>query len=373
MLAFFPWLKLNEPLKIESYQLLPYIRGKAPSIDDLSLQQLLDDVLEGYRITAETPINQATILQFDNEIVSDIDEQRQNDLFMFAELLSVAGLSCRKFFQGGGANYWNRDHFRLILQNLPDKQYKGTAIVTRRRDGRTLNGVSKKAFLKIQPAHISSLSTKIDKGLLESLLKAQDKDIWSQIIESIVYFNMTNTDSSDSLEQSEAVFLIGAFERLLGCKSGNEKDLVEKFVSSIILSEELPPEYCQLCEKSDERVKNAKSLRELWIKDYFRSRGHWAHGKVELKYPAIWSMKNHLLLGSYLFPLLLKSYLSKQSLYTLTDNDQEAIELFEELASIDHFTEEAKDPNRPPKYPWNTVFSKTNNRRLAKILHKSYS
>ena len=72
-------------------------------------------------------------------------------------------------------------------------------------------------------------------------------------------------------------------------------------------------------------------------------------------------MQEHLLLGSYIFPLLVKCKLSRAGLYTLTDRDQDDIDVFERLACVELFPQVSDDPTNAEdesrEFSWNEVRS----------------
>ena len=72
-----------------------------------------------------------------------------------------------------------------------------------------------------------------------------------------------------------------------------------------------------------------KSVREIWIRDLFRLRGHLAHGKIIKDFTLGWSINEHLVLGSFIFPLVAKLLLSKRNIYNLSKNDSLYIDVFE--------------------------------------------
>ena len=90
----------------------------------------------------------------------------------------------------------------------------------------------------------------------------------------------------------------------------------------------------------------------MWIRDFYRLRGDLAHGKVESKYPAIWTLRDHLLHASYVFPLVLKCKLTEGNFYNLTEDDQFHIDIFESLVCEEHF----KPQDMELEHPWDKVF-----------------
>jgi len=214
MLAFFPWLKLKDTITVENYTLVPYRRNSAPTGQSTDLQGILDAVTEAYKMQPDAPIDQATIIQVDQgNLIRDLNGEERGSIFVFSELLALAGLSCRIFFNSW--YYWNRDSFRVIIQSF-QIPYEGSAIQSRRRDGSTTNYEPKESLHIQKPEHVSlNANIQVDQPLLQALLKAEDSEIWGRISESIVNFNLANTDNMEMAEQIEGVLLIGALDNTL--------------------------------------------------------------------------------------------------------------------------------------------------------------
>lgn len=370
MLVFFPWLRLKKPVIAGGFTLVPYERGRIPAGPGSVLQNTLDAVTAPYLSQPEQPIQYATLVQVDQEAFTyDLDEDQRGAIFVLSELLAVCGLSCRKYFQIGGLGYWNRDNFRLVVQAFADPQ-AGVAMTTRRRDGSTTGYWSKEYYRVQRPEHVFLNSiVHIDERLLEALLRARDAATWDRFWEPIVSFNLANTDNMDMAGEVEAVLLSGAFERLLECNRGKEDDLAECFTPALVPTDDLAPSVGGRLSSPDitNRFKKSTTIRDIWIRDFFRLRGNLAHGKVASRYRAVWSLRDHLLLASFAFPLLLKSVLAKEHLYTLSEADQFQIDMFELLACEEHFVPVA-NRHDPDAYPWNQVFERAMKEREQKHL-----
>jgi hypothetical protein len=370
-LVFFPWLGLTNVIKAGDFSLIPFERGKKPGGPGTALQKSLDKVTEPYIIPSNNPISYAAIVKFGpNEITTDISEEQAASVFAFSELVAISGLSARNYFAASSmSGYWNRENFRIFIQNFTPESH-GVAVTTRRRDGSRSTYYSGKTYNFQKPEHVESSSitkVKLDTPLLDSLLKAKDgliPETWSCFFESILNFNFANTDNDGIQQEAEAVFIIGAFERLLEC-GGKENDLAERFVRILRpSSDKSPNDFTRLsAQQIESRFRNSSTIRDIWIRDFYRLRGDLAHGKVESKYPAIWTLRDHLLHSSYVFPLVLKCKLAEGKYYNLTEDDQFHIDLFESLLCEEHFKPQAMEH----EHPWDKVFQEA---RIDKVFRR---
>lgn len=85
------------------------------------------------------------------------------------------------------------------------------------------------------------------------------------------------------------------------------------------------------------------SIAEVWIRDFFRHRGNLSHGRRTTMHPALWTAREHLLLGAYAFPLLVKCLLARQGRYELSVEERCDVDVFEELACASLFEQEADE------------------------------
>lgn len=355
-LFFFPWTRLNEDITVGGFSLVRYSRGNLPLGSGTEEQEMIDDVLKPYLEGPGQPIIQATLLRTNKRrLFEELNDEERADVFIFAELLSLSGLSQRTFFQQIGG-YWNRDHFRLIGQKFD--RSSGSCITIRRRDGMTQQFWSEDEYVFHKPEHVL-LDTliKLDKPFLESLLKAQELSIWTDVYESILNYNLANTDSAAVTEHTEVVLMVSAFERVLKCDHGKEDDLANKFSKVFAPSNEIALDSCAwlATDQMRDRFRKSGYVRDMWIRDFFRLRGNMAHGKVTSRSPQVWPPPVHLLLGSFAFPLLLKAILQQNKIYELSQNDQFWIDTFESLACANIFNSNHK---RGDEYAWNIIIEK---------------
>lgn len=362
-LVFFPWLKMSGQGEIANLRLMEYKRGKLPAGSGTPLQQEIDSILEPYRAHGQRPIDGATILVVgESGLTRELAEEEIDAVFAFAELLAFAGLATRQFFSQ--FEYSNRDLFQVVVQRYSEAK-GGAAFTYRRRDGSATNYVTRGALTIQRPGHIQApMKVTMDIRLLNALVQAQrefDQELWNAYFEAIVNYGIANRDSPDLTLQTEAVLMASAFERLFDLRRGKEDELAQSFTAALQPAEEAPAEACARFSDPEAQSFLQKHLpvRNAWIRDFFRLRGNLAHGLITRGYRSRWSLQEHLLLASYIFPLLVKCKLSRDGLYTLTDRDQGDIDVFEQLACVELFPKASNDPTDEEaeniKFPWNEI------------------
>lgn len=241
------------------------------------------------------------------------------------------GLAKRDYFDIGP--YCNNDCFTYYIQkfSLGDD----ITLTTRRRGSKDLHGslLIDKIAITI-PVHCNAVrEVSLDDALLKALTDydAESKSgKWARWENSIACFNIANTDADNTPVQVEWILLCSAFQHLLGAPS-NAQDIAKKFTEAMVPCKSLsaPDANRQPTKKWNDRD---KSLRYEWMCEFYRIRGNFAHGEMTIKQPAVWNSREHMLLATIAFPLLIRSLLQKENKYLLTDDDIAQINIFEQLA-----------------------------------------
>lgn len=349
-LAFFPWLQLTSGFAVGDFELIPYERDTFAGPDAAAV----DSILRPYEEVAGLSVRDATLLRvLPGWLTDDLTETQTSAAFTFAQMLSFAGLAVRRFFDHTG--YCNHDYFQFIVQGYDDPS-RGVSVVTRRRDGSTRNLVLASVNRVARPDHVHGGRVAIDLRLLSALHACQGHANAAEFIDSMLTFNMANTDSSSVSPHLELVLSSGAFERVLGCRNGNHNDLANAFLTALVPSVDITRDKCARLRAYAKKFPKATTVREVWIRDLFNLRGDLAHGKVGPEYPSIWSIGEHLLLAAYVFPFVMKVRLANDALYTLTDQDRAGIEAFEHLACAENLFAHARDPD-VDWFQWNEVLA----------------
>lgn len=361
-LAFFPWLQLSPGFRLGDLELITYDRSSFAGPDAAAV----DAILHPYEEVAGRSIRDATLLRVHpGALTDDLTDAQISAAFTFAQMLSFAGLAVRRFFHHSG--YCNHDHFQLVVQRYDDPT-RGVGVETRRRDGSTRNLVFASVHRVPRPDHVHRSRVAIDVPLLTALNGCTAHANADEFIDSMLTFNMANTDSSAVSPHVELVLSSGAFERVLGCRNGNHNDLANAFLAALVPRRNIARDECARLRAHAKRFPKATTVREVWIRDVFNLRGDLAHGKVGPEYPSIWSLHEHLLLTAYVFPFIMKVQLANAGLYTLTDHDRDGIEAFEHLACAESLLAPVGDPDEN-WYQWNEVLANvpSNPARMAEL------
>lgn len=351
MLCFFPWLTLDENVDIDRFRLVSFQRGQAPGGLGSAEQGLIDGVLAPFRVP-HGPVNVATIAHLEGKAyTADLDEAERNDLFVFSQVVTFSGLAARQFCNLAAARYCNAADFAFLIQGFREEP-NGTFFDVRRRDGYTSKRVTAEAYQVLAPAHLSfTRPIDLDVGLLRAFMNARGRPIWDRLFEAVGPFLRANTDSADTAEQTEVVEMVGAFEKALGVWGSDA--LKREFGQHFRPTRDISPRDAP---RIPPARRNGPSVRRFWIDDLYSLRNAHAHGSQAPPADLLWGRIEHLLLGAYALPLLVKSLLNEEQLYELTTTDQRAIDLFEWRARAQgHLLERIEDEAGHGDLRWNAL------------------
>jgi hypothetical protein len=260
-----------------------------PCADDATLQGDVDDALAPYRVSGKYPIRECTVLCLsDRPPIAIASEDEWGSLFPLVDALTFAALANRRFF---GHDYWNKDDLTFVVQGVQERG-RGTLLDVRRRDGTTRVHVTRDAHIVVQPRHVLSRRVEIDPALLSAATSAMLGDE-RNLQEALISFNAANSDSPDVARETELVLMNGALERLFQIDVGKEHALVGAFMAHITPTESLAPVDVHRIVATHafrQRFDNVSTVRECWVRDFYRLRNDHAHGRRHASYPSCWNL-----------------------------------------------------------------------------------
>ncbi len=359
---FFPWLDISKTIDFGSVLLEPYGRGQLPGDQKNITQSEIDEVMNFYKTSPTESVQNCTLVRLTGrEIGEDISDDNKSFLRVFSEILCFSNISERTYFSLSN-NYCCKEDFSLHSHGWQAEHFDGFIVIpSRRRDGFSRN-MTDSEYGAYHLPHNANKSSNLEENppLLQSLLQAfqnMSDNQWGDIYECVINYNLANTDNSLVAPEAEMVLLHAAFDAIFRDIRDNTKKRTNVFQSyignTLKTIADMQDDSC-MASVIDERD-NGKNLPliEHWISDFKIARGHHAHGGSTRNYPSKWSQRNHLVLGSFVLPLLLKKRLQTAGFYKWSHEDQAKLIAFESLIQFDHFS--AKwfvDVRKRNEHPW---------------------
>jgi hypothetical protein len=359
VIAFFPWLTIDEPHVIGPIRLLPFQRGKRFKDLPNATQADISGVLAAYSDRPRRRVDRAVLLECAEwqTGMSATDEQAR-ELFRIRNLIAFSALSHRRHFQND-LNYCNTHTYSLIVQRFTPGAADTFSFDTRRRDGRTRHLWGSDEFAFHRPSHVGyDNRVALDMPLLESLLTRQ---LPSRYYEAIIEFLSANTDSPDVPNHVEVVMCKSAFEWLLGIDE-KAKSLVIALERRLEDIKALP---CSGPLDAAWKMQYQKLSRPLmaWAREFSAVRGIAAHGCSNKTF--VWGRDQHLAFVSMFFPLLLKKMLADDGMLAMDQYDIERLRRIDRYILHDPFDH---DWHSATDHPWNKVETDVRMAILAKHL-----
>jgi hypothetical protein len=332
-LFFLPWVSCSEPVHLGAVCLIPYVRKKRPGLLGRITQEMIDAVLGRYgdrkyginRDTAQ-PISKATIVCWKCD--NDTEDVSEETAAAFGQALTFSALSRRRY--GSHARYYNADTLTLVAQPFHEASPHQLSVYSRRRDGGCNNLIGTSAGLPVfmRPIHVEMNPViEIDEELVFAITNLSNPSLRDRVSTSIALYNRANTDAIDVPAASEIVMLRAAMETLLDASFRSES--LRNALNAHLRGElDAPMWHEGDLSEGTWRARWPNDVDrpiDAWIQDFCASRNTSAHGNARSA-PAdtVWSVHEHMLFGSWLFPLLVKGVLADSGVYTLNELDRQS-------------------------------------------------
>ena len=333
VLFFLPWVACDAPKKVGPINLHPYLRKKLPGTLHGIGQEAIDGILGSYgdpdfAHSGKTSkhVTRATLITWDGDSEGlELQDGEAMSRLEQARYLTFSALSARHYCSHFA--YCNADGYQVIGQRFTADSPGATSITTRRRDGQGLHHLGdSKAPRFIRPQHVDTrLDLTLDEPLLAALVNLSAGDSKTLFDDAIDAYVLANSDSPTMRERSEMVLLRVAFETLLD-STHTASDLREKFAAHFSAELPVPPKWHSgIHDEACWRVRWPTFVSrpmDAWVQDFCAARNSAAHGPRGTKALPVWRHHNHLLFGSWLFPLMVKKMLQDAGLYQLREEEK---------------------------------------------------
>lgn len=331
-LQFMPWCPIDRTYSAGEITLIRFRQDEAIAELDEPTVKVAWTISSSYRDIEGRPVRNAALVRYEaRPLLADLTDQ---ELEITRDCLAIAcfcGLANREYFNPLGP-YCNADCFNLYGQKFKNN-LEFIAVATRRREGRTYDARPLAGIVFSVPAHVAPIpKVSLDAELLKSLVAFRQEQLdgkWPRWQNAIACYNGANTDNDVVRYQVEWGLMAAAFEHLLEAKSDYE-DVAQKFTEVVAPSAPL------LARDAKRRAEGWRDpdrpMRYEWMKEFYRIRGDFAHGRLRTRQPGVWEPLEHLVLAAVAFPLVVRCLLKKERKYELSRPDLAELEAFEKLA-----------------------------------------
>jgi len=328
MLVLLPWLKLQELSKVGRVCFTPFsvANGDPGSVFNDSKKDIVR-IVSSYRDIRGKIINKCALGYIDekDQCSNAIDVNLMTNA---VHLLAFAALAKNKFCVQLG-NYTNSSCFETIFQEF-SKDSEFISIITRKRDGHSRLMGLKHGELKLSiPLECANIAPPVfDNALLISLgYVLEEKDpLARRLMQSIWLYNLACSDSNRISLENEIIFMISAFERLFSnCQGADDlackiSTLLDSY-GSIIVDNCSRINQINLTSKK-EKIERQWFIHRKWMQELYQLRNDYIHGNDTNRKSWGWDVLEHSLMAAFVFPLIVKILIAKESKHTLAKDDE---------------------------------------------------
>ena len=228
----------------------------------------------------------------------------------------------RRFIGAFPDDYTASGHYQAIIQSFREPFGGGISLTHRRKGGHSNVTMGQTDIRFFLPDYLVSQGVAtIDVALLQALdqVRSLPQTIHEHVDASVVQFLLANSDSPDVSLDVLSIATYAALERV--SNSSQRLDDIQAKLPTIFSIVESSPWTAQLRDELHACAENGHSLLHSWLNHLYRLRGNLAHGKPEYWVPNDWNQQDHLVVGAFIYPLVLKCLLAAHGLYSLKDED----------------------------------------------------
>jgi hypothetical protein len=362
LIAFMPWLELDFDCEVGGVTFIPF-RGQKGAVHPAlkGVETELATILSSYVDLKGNPRTDCAVATVAGRGWNLDDGEDFQSVNRAASLLFLAAWSENKYY--ASSQLVNSAHFRIVWQRFqPDVTW--TALVTRRRDGRTTDGGYLHGEIKISRPLQCSLHTaaKPDLDLLKAFDKAGDgSPTMARLATALPFVELANTDDDMMSYHAEAILMASAFEQLLD-GDGKSYLLVKAFEphfasdGSVTVEEALSVRPDIYLDPKHEQEQRKWWVHKKWIEEIYRLRNKAAHRGETQGQKWAWNPFEHLVMAAFVFPLVVKRMLEAEGVYQQTDHDIGSGKAIDRLLASTGWAQEAR-PNESVVSRWSQIVS----------------
>jgi hypothetical protein len=362
--AFMPWLSLAKSQSVAGVSFVPFMTANGdPSAELSDVAEPLRAIFASYIDRKGKAIRNCVVAVVPNSgwNVRDADFDRVQ---WAATLLFLACWAANDYFPRFFGPYSNSSSFRLVWQRFGGDPV-WVSLVSRRRDGRTIDGGYKHGEVKFSAPLQCRFqdAALIDEGLLAALEADESCVTMGRLHGALPFVALANTDDDLITGGAEAILMGSAFEQLLRGDASAYKlgrtfgGWFRRFGSVTVEQARLSRPGIEIDTSRPEYATAQPKwyVHRKWMEELYDLRTQSVHKGTTHGRTWGWSVEEHLVMAAWVFPLVVKVLLESEGHYKLTEDDVGHCLAVDKFLSITGWGEEAN--NGPTR--WHDVVSKT--------------
>ena len=292
-----------------------------------------------------------------------------------AALVFLAAVSRIDYVWPGLDPYTNFSYFEVVGQGYTGSPPTWISLTHRHRGGSSLDGGYQHREVKFSvPIHArSSQRTRVDEVFLIALDHAAQDEAGSSLFERLAtalpFFAVANTDSRLISDLAEAILLASAFEQLFNAR-GDKQRLVDRFTRAFgpfaavqVKNAIATRPGIAFIDPESRATQLAWPIHAKWMEELYDVRSKAVHHGSVARRSWGWTIGEHLLIGSWVFPRVVKCRLADENRYVMTERDIADCESLDTLLAADTWGEDSDGRNA-----WGRILSHHRAQRAWKTI-----
>jgi len=355
-----PWLKLGTDLEMGKYQFLLWPREDNKFGE---FAESLNSICGMYKyINGRVESPQIIVMDKSRPPFKRVEGEEGQAFYEAVTLLTAALIGENEFFCDL-VNYVNSSFTEPYFHNFSVGE-DSVAFTSNRRDGSASDMGYKFDEITVSTPPGCRMRTgckKVEQAWLDTLGKVLEKNtsLDRLVIGASDLFRQANTDSPSVLRTTEVVMLATAFDRLFPSANGRYQlseavsKKLESWVTITVENSRRLAERQIVPSQLDSKCSGEWDIVQFWIYELYVLRNSYVHGNDIAQHKWGWIPAEHLLMGAYVFPLLLKVLMSKDGRYELSREDKHKLLAIDDLLDLNEFYDRETD-----KSLWREILSK---------------
>jgi hypothetical protein len=213
----------------------------------------------------------------------------------------------------------------------------------RRRDGSTMDGGYRHGDLKFSvPLQAKAMrDTCVDRDLAASVVKALEaqSSVANRLMPALSLFNLANTDSDVMQQEAEVILTGAAFEQLMDAYGAKELSeavarMLQPYAGPRVAEVMAATRPGIVLEAKYADEQKAWPVHRKWVQELYHLRNAYIHGLDVKSRTWGWNPLEHLIMGAFAFPLLVKVLLAQEGSYKISEDDEGSLIAIDKLLAV---------------------------------------
>lgn len=352
---FLPWVTLPKAANVFGFKFVPVRLDDCKKVFGAEIAEPAAKAIGTHVTQSSTPIDSCTVILRPRAALPwHVTEQHWRRAWQAASVLSFCCLSEQEFMRGHFSAHLNASMFRPVSMAVSEGSQHIGLYYPRRGGGLQVGGRTFSDVVFQQPPQIEGTRCDVvNVRLAEALRKAQrgGHEVWDRVEQSLDYFHLANTETQDLSEADCLALSAVAFERLLAPKQSSALGLADALADlwkafpnkALAKAKRIKPD-------NDSKFgaqQQAWPLHRKWMKELYEGRSSHVHRGPKGAFSQNWLPWQHAVIAAFVFPLAVKLQLSTAGFYAMSQDEQVACQVLDDLLDS-HW---GNGWRKPPEWP----------------------